>query len=48
LIPSIICGLVGTNIEGQPFAITLGQIAFIAVMGTAIAVYLFAVKGWLK
>jgi len=48
LIPSIIGGLLGTNIEGQPFPITLGQIAFIAVMGTAIAVYLFAVKGWLK
>lgn len=48
LLPSILGGLLGTNIEGQPFPVTLGQIAFVAVMGTGIAVYVFAVKGWLK
>lgn len=48
LIPSVVGGLLGMNILGQPWPVTLGQIAFAVAMAMATAVYVFAVKGWLR
>lgn len=48
LIPSVVGGLLGMNILGQPWPVTLGQIVFGVAMMMATALYVFAVKGWLK
>jgi len=48
LIPSVIGGLLGMNVIGNPWPVTLGQVTFVVVMGMATALYVFAVKGWLK
>ncbi len=48
LIPSIAGGLLGMNVAGNPWPVTLGQVAFGVAMGMATALYVFAVKGWLK
>jgi Mg2+ and Co2+ transporter CorA len=48
LIPSIAGGLLGMNVAGNPWPVTLGQVAFCIAMLMATALYVFAVKGWLK
>ncbi len=48
LIPSVVGGLLGMNVAGNPWPVTLGQVAFGVAMGMATALYVFAVKGWLK
>ena len=48
LIPSVAGGLLGMNVAGNPWPITLGQVAFGVAMGMATILYVFAVKGWLK
>ena len=48
LIPSVAGGLLGMNVAGNPWPVTLGQVAFGVAMGMATALYVFAVKGWLK
>ena len=48
LIPSVAGGLLGMNVIGNPWSITLGQVAFGIAMGMAIALYVFAIKGWLR
>lgn len=48
LIPSVAGGLLGMNVAGNPWSVTLGQVAFGVAMGRAVALYVFAVKGWLK
>lgn len=48
LIPSIVGGLLGMNVAGNPWPITLGQVTFGVAMGMATALYVFAVRGWLK
>ena len=48
LIPSVAGGLLGMNVAGNPWPVTLGQVTFVVVMGMATALYVFAVKGWLK
>jgi Mg2+ and Co2+ transporter CorA len=48
LIPSVAGGLLGMNVAGNPWPVTLGQVAFGVVMAMATALYVFAVKGWLK
>lgn len=48
LIPSVVGGLLGMNVSDNPWPVTLGQVAFGVVMGMAIALYVFAVKGWLR
>jgi Mg2+ and Co2+ transporter CorA len=48
LIPSIAGGLLGMNVAGNPWPVTLGQVAFCVAMVMATALYVFAVKGWLK
>lgn len=48
LIPSVVGGLLGMNVAGNPWSVSLGQVTFGVAMGMATAVYVFAVKGWLK
>ena len=48
LIPSVAGGLLGMNVQGNPWSVTLGQVAFGIAMGMAIALYVFAIKGWLR
>lgn len=48
LIPSVIGGLLGMNVIGNPWSVTLGQVAFGIGMGMAISLYAFAMKGWLR
>ena len=48
LIPSVAGGLLGMNVDGNPWPVTLGQVSFGVAMGMATALYVFAVKGWLK
>ncbi len=48
LIPSVAGGLLGMNVDGNPWSVTLGQVAFGIAMGMAISLYVFAIKGWLR
>lgn len=48
LIPSVVGGLLGMNVDGNPWPVTLGQVSFGVAMAMATALYVFAVKGWLK
>jgi Mg2+ and Co2+ transporter CorA len=48
LIPTIIGGLLGQNLLGQPFNISLGEIFFFVFFGMSIALYIFYRIGWLK
>jgi Mg2+ and Co2+ transporter CorA len=48
LIPSVAGGLLGMNVMGNPWSISLGQVAFGIAMSMAIALYVFAIKGWLR
>lgn len=48
LIPSVVGGMLGMNVMGNPWPVTLSQVAFGVTMGMATALYVFAVKGWLK
>ncbi|MBA3639774.1 MAG: CorA family divalent cation transporter [Acidobacteriota bacterium] len=48
LIPSVAGGLLGMNVAGNPWSVTLGQVAFGIAMGMAISLYVFAIKGWLR
>ena len=48
LIPSVASGLLGMQIFGMPWPVTLGQVSFGVAMGMAMTLYVFAVKGWLK
>lgn len=48
LIPAVAGGLLGMNILGQPWPVTLGQIVFGVAMGMAISIYVFAIRGWLR
>jgi Mg2+ and Co2+ transporter CorA len=48
LIPSVVGGLLGMNVIGNPWPFTLEQVAFVVVMAMATALYVFAVKGWLR
>jgi Mg2+ and Co2+ transporter CorA len=48
LIPTVAGGLLGMNVAGNPWPVTLGQVAFGVAMGMATVLYVFAVKGWLK
>jgi Mg2+ and Co2+ transporter CorA len=48
LIPSVVGGLFGMNVEGNPWPVTLGQVAFGVVMSMATSRYVFAIEGWLR
>jgi Mg2+ and Co2+ transporter CorA len=48
LIPSVAGGLLGMNLAGSPWPVTLSQIAFGMAAGMALSLYVFAIKGWLR
>jgi Mg2+ and Co2+ transporter CorA len=48
LSPSIAGGLLGMNVTGNPWTITLPQVAFIVAMAIAFSLYLFGIRGWLR
>ena len=48
LIPAVAGGLLGMNVLGQPWPVTLGQIIFGVAMGMAVSIYVFAMRGWLR
>jgi Mg2+ and Co2+ transporter CorA len=48
LIPSVVGGLLGMNVAGNPWAVTLPQVAFGICFGMVLSLYLFFVKGWLR
>jgi Mg2+ and Co2+ transporter CorA len=48
LIPSVTGGLLGMNVAGNPWPVTLGQVAFVVMMAMALSLYVFAIKGWLR
>ena len=48
LIPAVIGGLLGMNVAGNPWSVTLPQVAFGVCLGMVLGLYLFFVKGWLR
>ncbi|KAF0246332.1 MAG: Mg2+ transporter protein CorA family [Planctomycetota bacterium] len=48
LIPTVVGGMLGMNVVGNPWPMTLGQVAFGVGMVAAVAMYVFAIKGWLR
>jgi Mg2+ and Co2+ transporter CorA len=48
IIPTIIGGLLGMNILGNPWPVTLGQIAFGTLILMLGVLYAFMAKGWLR
>lgn len=48
LIPAVTGGLLGMNIAGQPWGVTLGQTTFLVALGMIVSIYLFAIRGWLR
>jgi Mg2+ and Co2+ transporter CorA len=48
LIPAVVGGLFGMNVEGNPWPLTLSQVAFGVSMGMILCLYLFFIKGWLR
>jgi Mg2+ and Co2+ transporter CorA len=48
LIPAIIGGLLGMNVAGNPWEITLSEVAFGVSMGMLFCFWVFLIKGWLR
>jgi Mg2+ and Co2+ transporter CorA len=48
LVPAVIGGLLGMNVEGNPWSITLPQVTFGVSMGMLLCLYVFYVRGWLR
>jgi len=48
LIPAVIGGLFGMNLIGNPWPLTLPQVAFCVFFGMVLCLYFFFVKGWLR
>ncbi|MBL0141188.1 MAG: ion transporter [Betaproteobacteria bacterium] len=48
LIPAIFGGLLGMNLVEAPWAVTLGQVAFVTLMLILVVLYTFMAKGWLR
>ncbi len=48
LIPAVAGGLLGMNLSDSPWPITLGQVAFGALVLTLGVLYAFLAKGWLR
>jgi len=48
LIPSVVGGLLGMNVAGNPWSVTLPQVAFGICFGMVLGLYFFFVKGWLR
>jgi Mg2+ and Co2+ transporter CorA len=48
LIPTVIGGLLGMNLRGAPWSLTLPQVAFITLLLMLGVLYAFMAKGWLR
>ncbi len=48
LIPGVVGGLFGMNLDGNPWPLTLPQVAFAVGFGMLVTLYFFFVKGWLR
>jgi Mg2+ and Co2+ transporter CorA len=48
LIPAVVGGLLGMNVAGTPWPITLTQVTFCVTIGMSALLYVFIVKGWLR
>jgi Mg2+ and Co2+ transporter CorA len=48
LIPAIAGGLLGMNVAGNPWPVTLAQVSFGVTTAMVLALYVFAAKGWLR
>lgn len=48
LIPAVVGGLLGMNINGAPWPLDMGQVAFGTVLANVFCLYYFAIKGWLR
>lgn len=48
LIPAVVGGLFGMNLEGNPWPFTLPQVTFVVCMAMVTCLYFFVVKGWLR
>jgi Mg2+ and Co2+ transporter CorA len=48
IIPTIVGGLLGMNILGNPWPVTLSQIAFVTFILMLAVLYAFLAKGWLR
>ncbi|MCL2449794.1 MAG: CorA family divalent cation transporter [Polyangiaceae bacterium] len=48
LIPAVVGGLLGMNIFGAPWPVSLAEVAFGVTTAMFLALYVFAVKGWLR
>jgi len=48
LIPAVAGGLLGMNISGAPWPLTLGQVTFLTALANIFCLYYFAVKGWMR
>jgi Mg2+ and Co2+ transporter CorA len=48
LIPAVVGGLLGMNILGAPWALTLPQVGFFTLLANIFCLYYFAIKGWLR
>jgi hypothetical protein len=40
--------MLGMNVIGSPWAITLPQVAFCVFFGMVVGLYWFLIKGWLR
>ena len=48
LVPTIVGGLLGMNVVGNPWPVTLAQVAFGVATGMVLLLYVFFVWGWLR
>ncbi len=48
LFPSVVGGLLGMNVEGNPWPTSLSTIAYLVGSGMFLSVYVFWAKGWFK
>lgn len=48
LIPAVVGGLLGMNVAGNPWVVTLPQVVYCVSVGMSLALYLFLIKGWLR
>jgi Mg2+ and Co2+ transporter CorA len=48
MIPAVVMGLLGMNVEGSPWPLTLPQVCFGVSMGMLLCLYAFLAKGWIR
>ncbi len=48
LVPAVVVGVLGMNVEGSPWPLTMPQVCFGISMGMLFCLYAFFVKGWIR